>query len=154
MIEMTEPRRPDPGRDPARRGLPERWLLPPAPREPDLAATYRARDFAERQALARVGPEALDGLGSQDVEVVAGLARARLATAWRLHLAGPVVGWLALMTLWGFGRSTFPTAEGAWLVAGLVAGAVVGLVVAVAVVRRLRRAQAVLDATERGTNPR
>jgi hypothetical protein len=128
--------------DPRRRSLvPERLLLPPAPREPEAAARWAELPFEERRQLAlaamghrpRGGEEPDDGL-------VRALARARVATGWRLQVAAAVLGWLVLMTIWGFGRSTFPADEGRWLVGGLVLGVVVWFVGAVVARRRVRRA--------------
>lgn len=135
---MTDPR--------ARRGLPERWLLPPPPREDAAAERWASLPFERRRALARAGPDDLPGLPTEDVEVVAGLARARLATRWRLLTAAPVLGWLVLMTVSGFGRTATPDEHGAWLLAGAALGAATWLVAAVAAARRLRRARAVLAA--------
>ncbi len=56
-----------------------------------------------------------------DVEVVTGLLRRRLATSWRLRAAAVGLGWLVLMTVWGFGRAQTGVTWGPWLVAGLVA---------------------------------
>ena len=142
---MTDPR--------ARRGVPDRWLLPPAPREPDLRARWTAMPFDRRRSLARVRPEEVRDLDRHDIEVVAGLARARLATSWRLLLAAPVVGWLVLMTVWGFGRSTFPEAEGSWLLAGAALGALAWLLAAIGAARRLRRARQILATTAAGPAP-
>lgn len=131
----------------ARRGVPERLLLPPAPREPDLADRWARRSYEDRRRLARVTPPRLEELDDTDRALVAGLARARLATRWRLLLAAPLLAWLVLMTIWGFGRTT-ETASTGWLLAGAAAGAVVWLVTAVAAARTLRRARRLLTAAE------
>lgn len=128
----------------SRRGLPERWLLPPAPREPELAARWHDLPFDRRRSLAHVGPDDVAALPEADRAVVAGLARARLATSWRLLLGAPVLGWLVLMTIWGFGRSTYPASERAWLLAGLFLGTLVWFLSALWVAARLRRARSVL----------
>jgi hypothetical protein len=129
--------------DPRRRTLlPERLLLPPAPRDPDLAARWRSLPFERRRALAlhavRGGTPTVGG--PQDRELVRALAEARVATAWRLQVSALVLGWLVLMTVWGFGRSTFPADEGRWRLGGLVLGAVVWVAAAVLARRRVRRA--------------
>jgi hypothetical protein len=124
--------------------VPERLLLPPAPRDPELAARWRSLPFERRRALALVAvrggtPPAGD---PQDAELVQALARARVATGWRLQVAAMVLGWLVLMTVWGFGRSTFPTDEGRWQLGGLLLGALVWAIGAVLAHRRVRRAAA------------
>ncbi len=134
--------------DRARRGFPERWLLPPAPREPDLRRAWEERGFEERRALARVRTDDVDTLSTDDRKVVAGLQRARLATRWRLLAVAPVLGWLVLMTVWGFGRSTYPHAEQAWLLSGVALGAAAWFVASLAAATRLRRARATLNALE------
>jgi hypothetical protein len=131
--------------DPRRRSLlPERVLLPPAPRDPDLAARWAALPFERRRRLAlsalRGTAPATDVTGT-DAELVRALAEARVATRWRLQVAALVLGWLVLMTIWGFGRSTFPTDETRWQLAGLVAGALVWALAAVLARRRVRRAR-------------
>jgi hypothetical protein len=131
--------------DPRRRSLlPERVLLPPAPRAPDLAARWAALPFERRRRLAltalRGTAPAADGTEA-DAELVWALAEARVATGWRLQVAALVLGWLVLMTVWGFGRSTFPADETSWQLAGLVAGAVVWALAAVLARRRIRRAR-------------
>jgi hypothetical protein len=128
--------------DPRRRTLlPERLLLPPAPRDPELAARWRSLPFERRRALAlhAVRGETPTVGDPQDGELVHALAEARVATAWRLQVAALVLGWLVLMTVWGFGRSTFPADEGRWQLAGLVLGAVVWVAAAVLARRRVRR---------------
>jgi hypothetical protein len=137
---VTDPR--------ARRGLPERWLLPPPPREPELAGRWHELPFERRRELAHVRPETARTLAEPDRALVAGLARARLATAWRLLAGAPLLGWLVLMTVWGFGRSTYPATERAWMLGGLALGSLVWFVVALGVAGRLRRARRVLAATE------
>jgi hypothetical protein len=134
--------------DPRRRSLlPERVLLPPAPRDPDLAARWAALPFERRRRLALT---ALRGTASapdasaedaEDAELVRALAQARVATGWRLQVAALVLGWLVLMTIWGFGRSTFPSDEARWQAAGLVAGVLVWALAATLAHRRIRRAQ-------------
>jgi hypothetical protein len=130
----------------AHRGLPERWLLPPAPREPALAARWRELPFERRRQLAHVRPDDVASLPPDDAAVVGGLARARLRTSWRLLAGAPVLGWLMLMTVWGFGRSTAPASERAWLLAGLALGALVWLAAAVWTANRLRRARLLVAA--------
>jgi hypothetical protein len=131
---------------PGRRGLPERWLLPPAPRDDPARTRWAALPFEQRRMLARTRPEQVPALSTADAEVVAGLAAARLATSWRLLGAAPVLGWLVLMTVWGFGRSTYPDVADRYLVAGLALGAATWLATAIGVAGRLRRARRVLAA--------
>jgi hypothetical protein len=128
----------------ARRGLPERWLLPPAPREPELAARWTTLPFDHRRGLTHVRPAEVASLPDEDATLVGGLARSRLRTSWRLLASAPLLGWLVLMTVWGFGRSTAPHAEQAWLLAGLALGAAVWLAVSIWVAGRLRRARRIL----------
>jgi hypothetical protein len=128
----------------AHRGLPERWMLPPAPREEPAASRWRALTFERRRELAHVRADGLGDLPAEDVEVVRGLARARLATSWRLLLSAPLLGWLVLMTVWGFGRSTAPGVADRYLLIGLALGAMVWLIAAVRAAGRLRRARALL----------
>lgn len=128
-----------------RRGVPERLLLPPAPRDAGLARRWHELSFERRRRLAHASTRGEGEVSAPDAELVRGLARARVATRWRLQAAALALGWLVLMTLWGFGRSTFPDAEGAWLAAGLVAGGLVWLGAAVATSRGVRRARAVAD---------
>jgi hypothetical protein len=139
----------------SRRGLPERWLLPPPPRDAELTTRWHDLPFDRRRTLAHVGPDDVTSLPEADREVVAGLARARLVTSWRLLLGAPLLGWLVLMTIWGFGRSTYPASERAWLLGGLFLGALVWFLAALWVARRLRRARAVLAAatTDPGEEP-
>jgi hypothetical protein len=130
--------------DPRRRVLvPERLLLPPPPRDPALRSRWDALDFERRRRLALASQRGVEGLGPQDARLARELARARVATAWRLQAAAVVFGWLMLMTLWGFGRSTYPAQVDGWLVAGLAAGGVVWLVAARAARVRTRRARRV-----------
>jgi hypothetical protein len=130
--------------------LPERLLLPPAPREPALARRWAALPFEDRRrvALSATSPSATASDGV-DAELVAAVATARVVTGWRLQVAAAVLGWLVLMTVWGFGRSTFPTEEDRWLVGGLAAGAVAWLLAAVGARRRVRRAASVAERQRR-----
>lgn len=133
--------------DPRPRGVPDRLLLPPGPRDPELARRWRRLPFEHRRRLASASsrPDAMGerDLDTADAELVAAVARARVTTSWRLHVAAPVLGWLVLMTLWGFGRSSFPDQEPAWLAAGLAAGALVWAGAAAAARRRVARARRV-----------
>jgi hypothetical protein len=132
--------------DHRRRSLvPDRLLLPPAPREPALAARWRELPFDEQRRLGAAATTGDLDLPDHDLELVRGLARARVATAWRLQLSALVLGWLVLMTIWGFGRSTFPADEDAWQLAGLLTGAIAWAVAAVAARRRVRRAARVAE---------
>jgi hypothetical protein len=56
----------------------------------------------------------------------------------------PLLGWLVLMTVWGFRRSTAPDAERAWLLAGLALAAGVWFLAATWATGRLRRARRIL----------
>lgn len=131
-----------------RRGVPDRLLLPPAPREPELAERWRRLPFERRRALghASVRADRQEAAATPtDRELVRALARARVASGWRLQAAALVLGWLVLMTLWGFGRTMGEAQEGAWLAAGLLAGGLVWLGAALAAARRVRRAREVAD---------
>jgi hypothetical protein len=136
--------------DHRRRSLvPDRLLLPPAPRDPALAERWRELPFEDQRRLGAAATTGPLGLPDDEDELVRALARARVATAWRLQLSAPVLGWLVLMTIWGFGRSTFPADEDAWLVAGLVMGALAWVLAALAARRRVRRAARVADRSDR-----
>lgn len=126
-----------------RRALPDRLLLPPAPREPELASSWADLPFERRRRLGHASLRGTEGLTGDDARLVTALARARVATRWRLQVAAPVWGWLVLMTIWGFGRSSFPEQESSWFAAGLTAGVVVWVSAAVAARRRVDRARAV-----------
>lgn len=163
------PSRPLPDR---RRGVPERLLLPPGPREAALARRWAALPFETRRRLARAslgdpaaprsdagtartgesGDAGRDGepatAAPEEAELVTALARARVRTGWRLQVGALVWGWLVLMTLWGFGRSTFPDHEAAWLAGGLAAGGLVWVTAAVAAHRRVARARAVASSAD------
>ncbi len=104
--------------------------------------------FPERHRLARYGPDDLPRLGPEESAVVIGLARARVRTAWRLFAAAAVLGWLATMTVSGFGLSTFGDDADGWHAAGIAIGVVVWLIATVAAARRTRRAQRLLAATD------
>jgi hypothetical protein len=130
----------------SRRGVPERLLLPPAPRDPAAAARWAEAPLDQRRAWARIDADEVGGCAATDRQVVAGLAASRLATRWRLLAAAPVFGWLVLMTVWGFGRSTYPEVADRWLLAGAALGTVAWLGAALGVALRLRRAREVLAA--------
>ena len=132
---MTDPR--------ATRWLPRRWLLPPAPRDAELARRFARRSLQQRRDLTRRGPEDLRGLDAEELELVAALAEARLATSWRLLLGAAGLGWLVLMTVWGFGRSTYPQDASVWFAAGVVLGLLTWSVAAGGARRRRRRAREV-----------
>lgn len=69
---------------------------------------------------------------------------------WRDVAAAVVLGWLVLMTVWGFGRSGFPAAEG-WFLAGGAAAAAVVIGVGLRRARhRARSARAAPHLHERG----
>jgi hypothetical protein len=131
--------------DPRRRSLlPERVLLPPAPRDPDLAARWATLPFARRRQLAVAalrGAAPTADAAPEDTELVRALARARVATGWRLQVAALVLGWLVLMTIWGFGRSTFPEHGARWQAAGLLVGGLVWALAALLARRRIHRAR-------------
>jgi hypothetical protein len=128
-----------------RRGLPERLLLPPPPRDPVLAERYAQLPFERRRALAgavrRGGPVA----GSaHDRALVRGLADARIATRSRLYVGALVLGWLVWMTVFGVGRTSLPGPEQRWLWIGLAAGVVVAVPAVVSAHRRVLRARSVV----------
>jgi hypothetical protein len=132
--------------DRRRRALvPERLLLPPPPQDPRLRERFEALPFERRRELARASQDPAAGPAGDEARLVVGLAEARVASRWRPQAAAVVLGWLMLMTLWGFGQSTYPDSEPAWLAAGLVAGGIVWLVAARAAARRVGRARAVVD---------
>lgn len=133
-----------------RRAVPDRLLLPPGPRDPDLARRWEARAFEDRRRLGHASLQGCAGLGGEDAALVRALARARVATSWRLHAAAVVWGWLVLMTIWGFGRSGFPAQERSWLAGGLLAGVLVWLAAAVSARRRVARARAVAQDSAQG----
>lgn len=122
-----------------RRGLPERWLLPPPPRDAAVRARWDAATFEQRRRWARLRRTPPESLDRADAEVVAALAQARIATRWRLLVAAPVLGWLVLMTVWGFGRATYPQDADSWFAIGLAMGAAVGIGAFVALGRHLHR---------------
>jgi hypothetical protein len=125
--------------------VPDRLLLPPAPREPALVKRWRELPFEDQRRLGAAATTGALDLPDDEEELVRGLARARVSTGWRLQASALVLGWLVLMTIWGFGRSTFPADEDAWLLAGLVAGALAWVLAALAARRRIRRAARVAD---------
>lgn len=129
-----------------RRAVPDRLLLPPAPRDPDLASRWASLPFERRRRLGQASLRGADGFGPEDAKLVAALARARVATGWRLQVAALIWGWLVLMTIWGFGRSSFPADETSWLVAGLLAGGLVWVAAAVSARRHVARTRAVAAA--------
>jgi hypothetical protein len=132
--------------DPRRRALvPERLLLPPPPRDPDLRGWWEEATFEERRRLARASQRSSEGLSPREAACVRELAAARVVTWWRPQVAALVFGWLMLMTLWGFGRSTYPEHEATWLAAGLLAGGAVWLAAGRAAWRRVGRARRVAD---------
>lgn len=57
-----------------------------------------------------------------DSPVVLALLQRRIATAWRLRAAAVGLGWLVLMTVWGFGRAQTGVTVGPWLYAGTILG--------------------------------
>jgi hypothetical protein len=130
--------------------LPDRVLLPPAPRDPALARRWEALPFEERRRLAVAAATGVPDHDGHDGELVGALAAARVATGWRLQVAAVVLGWLVLMTVWGFGRSTFPADEDRWLVAGSIVGALAWALAATGARRRVRRAAAVAARHRRG----
>lgn len=136
-----------------RRALPDRLLLPPAPREPELASNWAQLPFERRRRLGHASLRGADGFDGDDVGLVAALARARVATGWRLQVAAVTWGWLVLMTIWGFGRSSFPEQETSWLVAGLLAGGLVWLASAISARRRVARARAVATSASPAPRP-
>jgi len=106
-----------------------------------LAERWLAAGFDQRRRWARLGATDPSAQSDDDAEMVRGLARARLATSWRLLAGAPLLGWLVLMTVWGFGRSTYPEEAQRWLLGGAALGAIVWTVMALHTARRLRRAR-------------
>lgn len=129
----------------ARRGIPERWLLPPPPQEPALHEQWLALSADQRRTLARTRPDDVAELDPELRELVAGLSRARVATAPRL-LAAPLLGGVvALAVVWAGLRPTQP--DDLALLVGAAVGALAWLVGAVVAARRLRRARQLLAAS-------
>ena len=124
-------------------GLPDWLLLPPGPRDADLAAAWSRRSREERLRLARTagGDPATATVSDDDHALVVALAEARLATRWRLHLTAAGLGWLVLMTIWGFGRASAGGNAPGWLVAGLAAGLLATAVAERRVRTRIARAR-------------
>lgn len=52
----------------------------------------------------------------------------RRVAPWRRVAGSVVLGWLVVMTVWGFGRSGFPEQHRWFLAVGLVAGVVTAVV--------------------------
>lgn len=135
--------------------VPERLLLPPAPRDPEARAHWDMLPFEERLRLARclyrTDPSALTDQAGEPShwELLTALAATRWATRWRLWVVPPLIAWLAIMTVWGFGRSTDPTRAGWWALAGLAVGVLGGMASARTVLRRLRAVRTHLDAGAR-----
>lgn len=129
-----------------RRGIPDRWLLPPAPREAVTRAHWRAVPFEQRRRLAATPPDEVAGRTSMERAVIADLARTRIATAWRLFAAALVLGWLVLMTVWGFGRSAAAPQADAYRLAGWGLGTLSWVLASLAAWARRRRARRVLAA--------
>jgi hypothetical protein len=125
--------------------VPERLLLPPPPQDPRLRERFTSLSFERRRELARASQDPAADPADDEARLVVALAQARVASRWRPQVAAVVFGWLMLMTLWGFGQSTYPDREPAWLAAGLAAGGVVWLVAARAAARRVGRARAVAE---------
>lgn len=121
--------------------VPERWLLPPPPQEPELRRRWDALPFAERRRIAAAATHDGGGVGPEDAALVAAVARARLASGWRLYAVAVGVGWLVLMLVWGFGRSGAPAAAHWFALAGSVAGVFTTAVLARDARDRLRRAR-------------
>ena len=130
-----------------RRGIPERWLLPPPPQEPALHEQWHTLSLEQRRALARTRPEQVGELDADQRALVAGLSRARIATSTRLLAAPLIGGLLALAVVWGGLQPTQPGDLA--LLVGAAVGALTWLVGAVTAARRLRRARQVLAATSR-----
>lgn len=73
-----------------------------------------------------------------DLPVVRALLDRRLDTVWRLRARAVVLGWLVLMTIWGYGRARTGQVLGPWLWMGLTAGGVTTAIQWRTVSRRVR----------------
>jgi hypothetical protein len=131
--------------DRRRRLVPDRLLLPPPPRDDDAARRWRSRPFDERRRLALASTRGLDEVSGEDRDLVRALARARVVTGWRLQVAALVFAWLVLMTVWGFGRSTFHGSEPTWRAIGLGAAVLAWVPAAATARHRVRRARRVAE---------
>ena len=134
----------DPSAPPA--FVPERLLLPPPPRDPVLRERWSSLPFAERRRLARSSVDPHRDPPPKDRALVAALARARVATAWRGVAGALVLGWLVLMTVWGFGRSAAPAHAVVFLLTGAAGGVTAAAAAVLQARRRVRRAAAVAAA--------
>lgn len=131
--------------------VPEAWLLPPTPADPELRARWDALPFESRQAIGRRSVRPTEAAGP-DADLVAAVAARRVARAGRSAAAAAGVGWLVFMTIWGFGRAGYPAVADRFLIVGLAAGAVVAVVGVVRSRRRTARAWTVLRTL--GADPR
>ncbi len=129
-----------------RRGIPDRWLLPPAPRAAVTRAHWRDMPFEQRRRLAATPPDEVAGRTSTERAVLADLAHTRVATIWRLFAAALVLGWLVLMTVWGFGRSSAAPQADAYRLAGWALGTLSWVLASLAAWARRRRARRVFAA--------
>ena len=87
---------------------------------------------------------------SGEADLVAALARRRLDTMWRLRVGSVVLGWLVLMTVWGYGRASTGETVSTWLWLGLGGAVVAAGLHARATSRRARRWRRLADGPEAG----
>lgn len=125
--------------------VPDAWLRPPGPQDAALRRRWRDLPPDTQRELARRSTTPADAAGP-DADLVRSLAVRRVRTAGRAAAGAALVGWLVLMTVWGFGRSACPACEGDFLLAGLVAGAAVAVVGVRRARRRARAARRVVAA--------
>lgn len=125
--------------------IPERLLLPPAPRDPAARAAWDGLNSGDRANLARCLSTGTLPENPEDRDLVRALANARVATAWRPRAGAVVLGWLVLMTVWGFGRAQYGGLAVPALAAGLAGGAVAAAVAWRQVQRRLRASRRLAD---------
>jgi hypothetical protein len=111
--------------------IPRRLLLPPAPTG-GHGESWADLGFEEQRRLAaRLDgdhPNAGAAAGSMPAAdedlLLRALARRRLDTLWRLRAGSVVLGWLVLMTVWGYGRASTGQTVSGWLWLGLAGGVV------------------------------
>ncbi len=123
--------------------VPTSWLEPRGPRSGPARERWRELAPDERRELVRRSLTPGDAPGP-DESVVRALAEDLVRSSGRAGATAAFVGWLVLMTLWGFGRSAAPDAAGVFLAVGLVAGAATAVAGVRRARRRSRRARAVV----------
>lgn len=128
MDESARARRPD------RVPVPRRLLLPPAPTG-IARQDWDALSAGDQDAI--VAMMASGPVPAARLPLLTTLLERRLATSWRLRVGAVVLGWLVLMTVWGFGRAQTGVVWGPWFGVGLTLGVVAGSAQWVAVSRRM-----------------